>query len=126
LSWKTLLNETVKIRYQNSVKKRLESLEINGEDSAPYNIDTIEAEITSVTNLLYSAAQEIIPRKKYRKNRSPYWKGGLNEFHKKAENVEKDGYRMENHKIVRTFTVYYRENKEAKRLFRKELRKKIY
>jgi hypothetical protein len=105
LSWKTLLNETVKIQYQNSVKRRLESLENNDEDSAPYNIDTIEAEIASVTNLLYSAAQESIPRKKFRKNRRPYWKDGLNEFHKKAENVEKDGYRMGNHKIVKTFTI---------------------
>ena len=77
LSWKTLLNETVKTRYQNSVKMRLESLENNDEDSAPYNIDTIEAEIASVTNLLHSAAQESISRKKFRKNRRPYWKDGL-------------------------------------------------
>ncbi|CAB4025724.1 Hypothetical predicted protein [Paramuricea clavata] len=72
-----------------SVKRRLESLENNGENSVPYNIDTIEAEIASVTNLLHSAAQESIPRKKFRKNRRPYWKEGLNEFHKKIRQCRK-------------------------------------
>ena len=124
LSWKTLLNETVKIRYQNSVKRRLESLENNDEDSAPYNIDTIEAEIASVTNLLHSAAQESISRKKFRKNRRPYWKDGLNEFHKKSRECRKRW--LQNGKSQDRENIYYREYKEAKRLFRKELRKKIY
>ncbi|CAB4026393.1 Hypothetical predicted protein [Paramuricea clavata] len=124
LSWKTLLNETVKIRNQNSVKRRLESLENNGEDSVPYNIDTIEAEIASVTNLLHSAAQESIPRKKFRKNRRPYRKEGLNEFHKKSRECRKRW--LQNGKSQDREDIYYREYKEAKRLFRKELRKKIY
>ncbi|CAB3978650.1 Hypothetical predicted protein [Paramuricea clavata] len=124
LSWKSLLNETVKIRYQNSVKRRLESLENNGEDSVPYNIDTIEAEIASVTNLLHSAAQESIPRKKFRKNRRPYWKEGLNEFHKKSRECRKRW--LQNGKSQDRENIYYREYKEAKRLFREELRKKIY
>jgi hypothetical protein len=43
--------------------------------------------LSTVTNLLHSAAQESIPKKKFRKN--PYWKESLNEFHKKSRECRK-------------------------------------
>lgn len=121
LAWKTLQsNQSVRDAYRQTVKRNLEISDVN---SNPTNVEQVEEALESVSNILKSAASITIPKTRFKSFLKPFWKYGLKHLHQKSRTLR--AIWIQNGRSRYCDNIDYKNYKNAKRQFRKEMRKLV-
>jgi hypothetical protein len=122
IAWKKMSVPAIRENYQRTISAAFEQL--NADESLLTDITSIEERLTDVTNLLQTCAERSIPKAKFKKYLKPYWKQGLKPMHDRCRYYRKiwilQGRPRDSEN--RYFMTY----KQAKRDFRRELRRKAH
>ena len=121
-AWKIIAVPSVRQAYEANVTAALETLQI--EDRSFADISSIDDMLTDVTTALKSSADKSIPKLKFKRHLKPYWKEGLKHLHEKCRHFRKIWITQERPRDPNN--AFFRAYKQAKRDFRKQLRRKAY
>ena len=88
------------------------------------NIESIQHVALEVTQALKVAASKVIPSGKFKPKLKPYWKDGLDRLHENSKSQR--CFWIQAGKPRETDNPYFRNYEDAKRAFRRELRRKSY
>ena len=112
------------IRFVNEYQEKVTCSLFNVDVDGIRNSADVEACCDYVTRSLISAAEAVFPRKKHKSNFKPYWGKGLSELSKRSKQCRKvwikHGRPREGNNAL------FRAYKNAKREFRKALRKNAF
>ena len=122
LSWKSVKDDKILSRYQEKVKKAVKLLMTT---KLLFNsIEDIEKATSDITDALKQAAINSIPTTKFKPKLKPYWKTDLKYFHKESRRHR--SIWVEAGRPRESDNAYFLNYKNAKREFRKALRRKAY
>lgn len=122
VAWKTIKNEKVRERYRKSSKQFIENL-ITTMPTLD-NTESIEQVALEATEGLKRAALKSIPTAKFKPNLKSYWKDGLDGLHENSRRHRRTW--IQAGRPREADNLYFRNYKDAKRVFRRELRRKSY
>ena len=122
LSWKTIQNRKILCRYQKRVKENVENL--TSTMATLNSFESVEQTTSKITELLIQAAFKTILQTKFKPNLKPYWKNGLDNLHEVSRRHRR--LWIEAGRPRQPDNQYFKNYKEVKRAFRRELRRKAY
>ena len=118
ISWKLIQSPKIHSKYQKCLEKKLESY--TGHNIC--SMSDLESTIIQFNKVLITSAKESIPRVKSKPYLKPYWSKSFKQLHYDVRKFRREWLRAG--KPRNQSDQFFRNYKEAKRKFRKELRKK--
>lgn len=122
ISWKNIHNPEIRDKYQSRVATGLDKLDI--EAILPLNLSSTDIILEEITSILKSSADQTIPKRKPKHHLKPFWKKGMKVFHQSCRYYRKLWVLQGRPRDP--LNKYFRNYKEAKCTFRRELRRRAY
>ena len=119
LSWKRIGDTKIKAKYQKCVK---EKILLDMADLSVNSANDLESTIVKFNKVLVDSARDSIPKTKFKPYLKPYWNANFKQLHYEVRKCRRE-WSGAGRPRSRDNTLFLRY-KEAKRKFRKELRKK--
>ena len=120
--WKKINVPYIRDAYHLHNATGLEKLRVL--DSSPTNLKSIEQTLDEITTVVKLSADKVIPKAKFKKHLKPFWKDGLKALHDNCRYLRKTW--IMHGRPRGSDNSFFRNYKNAKTHFRRELRRKAY